>query len=94
MNKMNTIKIENEYKNVETKPNVPKAYKDVNGVEIKAGYYVKDLSADSEETEVFEDEGNLAVNADGTTIYLSEIETDKVLEVVTNKTNTKLKENE
>lgn len=34
MNKMNTIKIENEYKNAETKPNVPKVYKDVNGVAI------------------------------------------------------------
>lgn len=63
----------------------PKVYKDVNGVEIKAGCRVKDLSADGEETEVFEDEGKLAVNADGTTVYLSEIETDKVLEVVTNK---------
>lgn len=63
----------------------PKVYKDVNGVEIKAGCRVKDLSADREETEVFEDEGKLAVNADGTTVYLSEIETDKVLEVVTNK---------
>lgn len=63
----------------------PKVYKDVNGVEIKAGCCIKDLSADGEETEVFEDEGKLAVNADGTTVYLSEIETDKVLEVVTNK---------
>lgn len=63
----------------------PKVYKDVNGVEIKVGCRVKDLSADGEETEVFEDEGKLAVNADGTTVYLSEIETDKVLEVVTNK---------
>ena len=63
----------------------PKVYKDVNGVEIKAGCRVKDLSADGEETEVFEDEGKLAVNADGTTVYLSEIETDKALEVVTNK---------
>lgn len=63
----------------------PKVYKDVNGVEIKAGCRIKDLSANGEETEVFEDEGKLAVNADGTTVYLSEIETDKVLEVVTNK---------
>lgn len=88
-NQMNAIKIENGRKEAEkrlkAKQDVPKVYKDVNGVEIKAGCRVKDLSADGEETEVFEDEGKLAVNADGTTVYLSEIETDKVLEVVTNK---------
>lgn len=88
-NQMNAIKIENGRKEAEkrlkAKQDVPKVYKDVNGVEIKAGCRVKDLSADREETEVFEDEGKLAVNADGTTVYLSEIETDKVLEVVTNK---------
>lgn len=88
-NQMNAIKIENGRKEAEkrlkAKQDVPKVYKDVNGVEIKVGCRVKDLSADGEETEVFEDEGKLAVNADGTTVYLSEIETDKVLEVVTNK---------
>lgn len=88
-NQMNAIKIENGRKEAEkrlkAKQDVPKVYKDVNGVEIKAGCRVKDLSADGEETEVFEDEGKLAVNADGTTVYLSEIETDKVLEVVTHK---------
>ena len=88
-NQMNAIKIENGRKEAEkrlkAKHDAKKVYKDVNGVEIKAGCRVKDLSADGEETEVFEDEGKLAVNADGTTVYLSEIETDKVLEVVTNK---------
>lgn len=88
-NQMNAIKIENGRKEAEkrlkAKHDAKKVYKDVNGVEIKAGCRVKDLSADREETEVFEDEGKLAVNADGTTVYLSEIETDKVLEVVTNK---------
>jgi len=85
-------KIENARKEAEaklkeaaSKKEAKKVYKDVNGIEIKAGCRVKDLSADREETEVFEDEGKLAVNADGTTVYLSEIETDKVLEVVTNK---------
>lgn len=77
---------DSRYKQLSYRPEeAPKVYKDVNGVEIKAGCRVKDLSADGEETEVFEDEGKLAVNADGTTVYLSEIETDKVLEVVTNK---------
>lgn len=88
-NQMNAIKIENGRKEAEkrlkAKNDAKKVYKDVNGVEIKAGCRVKDLSADGEETEVFEDEGKLSVNADGTTVYLSEIETDKVLEVVTNK---------
>ena len=77
---------DSRYKQLSYRPEeAPKVYKDVNGVEIKAGCRVKDLSADGEETEVFEDEGKLAVNVDGTTVYLSEIETDKVLEVVTNK---------
>lgn len=88
-NQMNAIKIENGRKEAEkrlkAKQDIPKVYKDVNGVEIKVGCRVKDLSDDGEETEVFEDEGKLAVNADGTTVYLSEIETDKALEVVTNK---------
>ena len=61
----------------------PKVYNDVNGKEIKAGDFVKDLSVEgSEPCEVIEDEGELAVNADGTTVYFSEIETDKVFEVV------------
>lgn len=61
----------------------PKVYNDVNGKEIKAGDFVKDLSSEgSEPCEVIEDEGELAVNADGTTIYFSEIETEKVFEVV------------
>lgn len=78
---------DSRYKQLSYRPEeAPKVYKDVNGVEIKAGCRVKDLSADGEETEeVFENEGELAVNADGTTVSLSEIETDKVLEVVTNK---------
>lgn len=78
---------DSRYKQLSYRPEeAPKVYKDVNGVEIKAGCCVKDLSADGEETEeVFENEGELAVNADGTTVYLSEIETDKVLEVVTNE---------
>ena len=77
---------DSRYKQLSYRPEeAPKVYKDVNGVEIKAGCRVKDLSADGEETEVFEDEGKLAVNVDGTTVYLSEIETDKMLEVVTNK---------
>ena len=77
---------DNRYKQLSYRPEeAPKVYKDVNGVEIKVGCRVKDLSADGEETEVFEDEGKLAVNVDGTTVYLSEIETDKMLEVVTNK---------
>lgn len=61
----------------------PKVYKDKNGKKIKAGSLVKDLSVEgSEPCEVFEDEGELAVNVDGTTVYLSEIETDKVFEIV------------
>ena len=77
---------DSRYKQLSYRPEeAPKVYKDVNGVEIKAGCRVKDLSADGEETEVFEDEGKLAVNVDGTTVYLREIETDKMLEVVTNK---------
>lgn len=61
----------------------PKVYKDINGKEIKAGDFVKDLSTEgSEPCEVIEDEGELAINADGTTVYFSEIETDKVFEVV------------
>lgn len=61
----------------------PKAYKDVNGKEIKAGDFVKDLSTEgSEPCEVIEDEGELAVNVDGTTVYFSEVEIDKVFEVV------------
>lgn len=61
----------------------PKVYNDVNGKEIKAGDFVKDLSNEgSEPCEVIEDEGELAVNADGTTIYFSEIETEKVFEIV------------
>lgn len=61
----------------------PKVYKDVNGKEIKAGDIVWDMSTEgSEPCEVFEEEGELAVNVDGTTVYFSEIETDKVFEVV------------
>lgn len=61
----------------------PKVYKDKNGKKIKVGSLVKDLSVEgSEPCEVFEDEGELAVNVDGTTVYLSEIETDKVFEIV------------
>lgn len=61
----------------------PKVYKDVNGKEIKAGDFVKDLSTEgSEPCEVFDEEGELAVNVDGTTVYFSEIETEKVFEIV------------
>lgn len=60
-----------------------KVYKDVNGKEIKAGDFVKDLSTeDSEPCKVIENEGELAVNVDGTTVYFSEIETEKVCEIV------------
>lgn len=61
-------------------------YKDIHGKEIKAGDYVKDLSwGESIEpvSRVFDDNGELAVSADdGTTIYLSEIETEKFTEVI------------
>lgn len=61
----------------------PKVYKDVNGKEIKAGDFVKDLSTEgSEPCEVFDEEGELAVNVDGTTVYFSEIETEKVFKIV------------
>ena len=61
-------------------------YKDIHGKEIKAGDYVKDLSwGEPVEpvSQVFDDNGELAVSADdGTTIYLSEIETEKFTEVI------------
>lgn len=65
----------------------PKSYKDVNGKEIKAGDFVKDLTIGLDDIvrEVFSDEeegGELAVNVDGTTIYLSEIKTDMLFEIV------------
>lgn len=62
-------------------------YKDIHGKEINAGDYVKDLSwGESVEppvSQVFDDNGELAVSADdGTTIHLSEIETEKFTEVI------------
>lgn len=61
-------------------------YKDIHGKEINAGDYVKDLSWGDVEppvSQVFDDNGELAVSADdGTTIHLSEIETEKFTEVI------------
>lgn len=59
-------------------------FKDLYGKEIKAGDMVRDIGT-GEIIEVFadEDENNeLAVNVDGTTVYLSEIETEFNLMVV------------
>ena len=61
--------------------------KDLYGKEIKAGDMVRDIGT-GEIIEVFadEDENNeLAVNVDGTTVYLSEIETEFNLMVVEQK---------
>lgn len=62
-------------------------FKDLYGKEIKAGDMVRDIDT-GEIIEVFadEDENNeLAVNVDGTTVYLSEIETEFNLMVVEQK---------
>lgn len=62
-------------------------FKDLYGKEIKAGDMVRDIGT-GEIIEVFadEDENNeLAVNVDGTTVYLSEIETEFNLMVVEQK---------
>jgi hypothetical protein len=59
-------------------------FKDLYGKEIKAGDMVRNINT-GEIIEVFadEDENNeLAVNVDGTTVYLSEIETEFNLMVV------------
>lgn len=79
----NFIDAKNACKKAVEELEAPKVYKDVNGKEIKAGDFVKDLSTEgSEPCEVFDEEGELAVNVDGTTVYFSEIETEKVFEIV------------
>lgn len=62
-------------------------FKDLYGKEIKAGDMVRDIGT-GEIIEVFADEdknNELAVNVDGTTVYLSEIETEFNLMVVEQK---------
>lgn len=63
-------------------------YKDSQGVVIKEGDMLMDLTPGfvGETNEVFydEDEEELAINQDGTTIYLSEIETE-IYTLVVNK---------
>lgn len=79
----NFIDAKNACKKAVEELEAPKVYKDVNDKEIKAGDFVKDLSTEgSEPCEVFDEEGELAVNVDGTTVYFSEIETEKVFEIV------------
>lgn len=63
--------------------NEKQVYKDINGKEIQIGDIVWDTSTEGFDTyEVFEDEGELAVNVDGTTIYLSEIKTGEVFKII------------
>lgn len=59
-------------------------YKDVNGNEIKTGDFIEDLSEgfEGEINEVFETEDGLAINQDGTTIFLFEVETEKYCKIV------------
>lgn len=61
-------------------------YKDINGVEIQEGDSLMDLSIgfNGEVNEVFrdEDEDDLAINQDGVTIYLNEIDTELTSRVV------------
>lgn len=58
-------------------------YFDVNGKQITEGKNVKDLES-GYVTEVFidEDDNELAINIDGTTIYLSEVETEEYLQII------------
>ena len=80
----NFIDAKNACKKAVEELEAPKVHKDVNGKEIKAGDFVKVLSTEgSEPCKVFDEEGELAVNVDGTTtVYLSEIDTEKVFEIV------------
>lgn len=58
---------------------------DVNKKEITLGCKVADLTegwGDEEPKEVFADGEELAVNVDGTTIYLSEVETEQCCLIV------------
>lgn len=63
---------------------IEKTFLDVNGVQIKVGDYLEDLTKgfEGQINEVIEDEGQLAVNVDGTTIYLNEIDNSTFSKIV------------